>query len=480
MKFDLSGCFDSIGPADLTDGHGAVVRPWPSGSVALPPFKRTIPVSKLNSLASMLIRSPLLWGGAISFCFFALIHGGVITDASVVRYLAGHWVEYVEVVMFCVGLAALLLMAANFVKQRQHVGRQWLEPIPEGGQNPADAVAMSTALAEATEESGSAAAGYLTRRLREALDLAVRTGSADTMEDHLKYLADLDASRAAQGYGLVRFVIWAIPIMGFLGTVIGITVAIACLSPTQLENISGVVAGLGTAFDTTATALGLSMVLMFMQFIIDRYEQSLLAEVDAAAWEALAGRFQSLSDDGGATLAVVRLSETVSRSSARLLEAQEQSWRSLERTAAVNLAKVLDDAGHSLNDSLSVSLDTTLARWSESLVAANESLLSRREDRWTQTAESLCAAVRGLERHHGGIAEQTALLGKVVEATRDIASLERSLDANLNTLTATGRFNETLATLAAAVQLLAVRAGDVSGESRHVDLQAARRTGKAA
>ena len=371
-------------------------------------------------------------------------------------------------------------MAANFVKQRRHVGRQWLEPIPEGGQNPADAVAMSTALAEATEESGSAAAGYLTRRLREALDLAVRTGSADTMEDHLKYLADLDASRAAQGYGLVRFVIWAIPIMGFLGTVIGITVAIACLSPTQLENISGVVAGLGTAFDTTATALGLSMVLMFMQFIIDRYEQSLLAEVDAAAWEALAGRFQSLSDDGGATLAVVRLSETVSRSSARLLEAQEQSWRSLERTAAVNLAKVLDDAGHSLNDSLSVSLDTTLARWSESLVAAHESLLSRREDRWTQTAESLCAAVRGLERHHGGIAEQTALLGKVVEATRDIASLERSLDANLNTLTATGRFNETLATLAAAVQLLAVRAGDVSGESRHVDLQAARRTGKAA
>jgi hypothetical protein len=72
------------------------------------------------------------------------------------------------------------------------------------------------------------------------------------------------------------------------------------------------------------------------------------------------------------------------------------------------------------------------------------------------------------------------MLGQVVDATRDIAALERSLDANLNTLAATGRFDETLATLAAAVQLLAARAGDVSADHRRVDLNAARRPGKAA
>ena len=53
-------------------------------------------MSKLNALSASLLRSPLLWGSAAAFCFFALIHGGVITDANVVRYLAGHWVEYVE------------------------------------------------------------------------------------------------------------------------------------------------------------------------------------------------------------------------------------------------------------------------------------------------------------------------------------------------------------------------------------------------
>jgi hypothetical protein len=262
--------------------------------------------------------------------------------------------------------------------------------------------------------------------------------------------------------------------------VIGITDAIACLSPSQLDNMTGVVSGLGTAFDTTAIALGLSMVLMLLQFVVDRSEQALLGDVDEAAWSALAGRFQSLAGDDGATLVVARLAETVSRSSNQLLEAQTHSWRVLERTAATNLAKALDEAGQTLNESLSASLDGTLSRWSESLVEAHDRLLSRREDRWTQAADSLAAAVRGLEQHHGSLADQTTLLSKVVDATRDISSLERSLDANLNTLAATGRFDETLATLAAAVQLLAARAGDVSSDARRVELQAVRRTGKAA
>lgn len=437
-------------------------------------------MSKLNSLTTFLIRSPILWGAALSFGFFGLIHMGVITNALVIRYLAGHWVEYVEVAMFFVGLAALLIKAAELRSQRRDLSGEWLEPIPEGGQNPADAQALAASLVEADGEGDRDQSSYLVRRLREAIDLVVRTGSADTLEDHLKYLSDLDAARAAQSYGLVRFVIWAIPIMGFLGTVIGITDAIACLSPSQLDNMTGVVAGLGTAFDTTAIALGLSMVLMLLQFIVDRSEQGLLGEVDEAAWSALAGRFQSLAGDGGATVAVARLAETVSRSSNQLIEAQTHSWRALERTAATNLAKVLDEAGRALNESLSVSLDGTLGRWSESLVEAHEKLLSRREDRWTQAAESLAAAVRGLEQHHGSLADQTVLLGKVVDATRDISALERSLDANLNTLASAGRFDETLATLAAAVQLLAARAGDVSADPRRVELHAARRTGKVA
>lgn len=432
-------------------------------------------MSKVNDLSSRLLRSPLLWGAALSFLFFALIHGGVITDANVIRYLAGHWVEYVEVVMFGVGLAALAIKGGDLVRQRAVVGDELLEAVPEGGQEPAEAERLVASLPVAREREG-----YLPRRLRESLDLVVRTGSAEGLQDHLKYLSDLDAARAAQSYGLVRFVIWAIPIMGFLGTVIGITVAIASLSPTELENISGVVAGLGTAFDTTATALALSMVLMFMQFVIDRYEQALLGEVDQAVWAALAGRFQSVEVvDDGTSLAIARLGEAVGRSSTRLIEAQEQSWRALEQSAADNIEKVFATTASRLQTTLSHSLDATLAKWSESLVQAQADLASTREDRWAAAAESMAAAMRSFEQHQKTLAGQAELLGKVVDATHNVAALERALDSNLSTLAGSGRFEETLATLAAAVQLLAARAQDASAEPRRVDLRVSA-SGKAA
>ena len=432
------------------------------------------PVSLLNAFSTQLLRSPLLWGTALAFAFFALIHGGVVSDPTVVRYLAGHWVEYVEVHLFFIGLAALAQKGLAVIRDRRLADRELLEPIPEGGQAPASARALADGLPTGP------AAGSLVARLRDALDYVARTGSADELEPHLKYLSDLDATRAAQGYGLVRFVIWAIPIMGFLGTVIGITVAIASLSPTQLDDISGVVAGLGTAFDTTATALALSMVLMFLQFVIDRAEQRLIADVDDTAWRTLAGRFQSLAGTEGAALAVARIGETVNRGSARLLEAQEQAWKALERSAAAGLRQVLDESADRLQAALGQSLEDAMGRWADSLAHTQDELAARREQRWTSAAESLAAAVRGLETHQAVVAEQMTMLGGVVEATRDLATLERTLESNLGTLAATGRFEETLATLAAAVQLLAARAGDASAEPRRVALHAVRTTGKAA
>ena len=95
-------------------------------------------------------------------------------------------------------------------------------------------------------------------------------------------------------------------------------------------------------------------------------------------------------------------------------------------------------------------------------------------------AESMAAAMRSFEQHQKTLLGQTELLERVVDATRDVAALERTLDSNLASLTATGRFEETLVTLCAAVQLLAARTSDAASEPRHVDLQGTRRSGKAA
>lgn len=416
-------------------------------------------MSKLNALAALVIRSPILWGSAAAFGFFSLIHAGVVTNPLMVRYLAGHWVEYIEVVMFCIGISALVIKLADIFAQQNRLDPDVLGEIPDGGQPPEDAEQLVEMLDE-----DAAAESQLTMRLRAALDFVRRTGTADELEDHLKYLADLDAARAAQRHGLVRFVIWAIPIMGFLGTVIGITVAIANLSPTEMENITDVVAGLGTAFDTTATALGLSMVLMFTHFVVDRQEQSLLQEIDEATWQSLAGRFQSIDDDNGVASAVARLGEAVADSSTRLLEAQEEAWKRLETAATGRLLEAAGDAGTRFSETLTSGVDTALAAWTARLLEASRDLGEGREGRWEAASASMAGAlerfddaVARLQRQQQMLLEQGEVLGRVVEATRDLASLERSLERNLDTLNSAGRFEETLATLSAAVQLLAAR-----------------------
>ena len=419
-------------------------------------------MSSLTTMSRLLLRSPLLWGTGVAFCFFSLVQRGVIRDEYVVRYLAGHWVEYIEVGLFCIGLSSLAMKLLSTIRQKKSLADCSLPVAPSGGEHPSEADRLQRqVLGPLTGESAS-----LPKRLRDGLDFVVRTGKADDLEDHLKYLADVDGARAHASYGLVRFIVWAIPIMGFLGTVIGITVAIANLSPTELENISGVVAGLGTAFDTTATALGLSMVLMFTQFVIERIEQGLLDQVDEQAWDSLAGRFQTDGIADGSALAVARLGDAVGKSSARLIEAQTQSWQELQGVASNSLESMFGGLGERLQETLSGSLDETLGSWKESLVEAHRVLANERDGRWENAGQTMADAAIAFEKQQVAVATQSAALEKVVAMLREIVSMEQKLESNLNAVTASGRFEEAIISLSAATQLLAARSPVLAGSQQ--------------
>jgi len=415
-------------------------------------------VSILSKMSKLLLRSPLLWGTGLAFCFFSLIQRGLIRDEYVVRYLAGHWVEYIEVGLFCVGLSSLAMKLLSTVRQKNSLANCSLPLAMSGGQHPSEAQGLQRHLLE----NVAGEQGYLSKRLRDGLDFVTRTGKADDLEDHLKYLADVDGARAHASYGLVRFIVWAIPIMGFLGTVIGITVAIANLSPTELENISGVVAGLGTAFDTTATALALSMVLMFTQFVIERMEQTLLDQVDEQAWDSLAGRFQTEGIADGSALAVARLGDAVGRSSAQLIEAQTQSWQELQNVASNSLENVFGGLSDRLRDTLSDSLGDTLDAWRESLVEAHRQLAHERDGRWELAGQTMADAAIAFDKQQKAVADQAVALEKVISMLSDIVAMEQKLESNLNAVTASGRFEEAIISLSAATQLLAARSPGVS------------------
>ena len=323
------------------------------------PLERNLAVSRFNKLIEWILRLPILWGGVAGLAFYASLDQGWINSPLLKQYMAGHRVEYIIGMMFFIGLAALAMRFLDVTSQFAALDNVTLGVTPLGGL-PISAcdqlIAELDALAE-TKPNNS-----LVRRLREGLEMVRRKDSADSIEQHLRYLEDQDAVRMNANYALIRIIIWAIPILGLLGTVIGITIAITHLKPETLEqSLSEVTSGLGVAFDHTGEALTLTMILMFVKYAVERSESKLLAIVDARAEEELIGRFQFTGTDGDPNVASIRrMSEQVIGAVESLASRQAEIWRSTIDETHQQWADVSTSTGKVIQDSLAVVMRQSL------------------------------------------------------------------------------------------------------------------------
>src|SRR5439155_15674705 len=154
------------------------------------------------------------------------------------RYFAGHPINMIETALFFIGLAALLIKLLELLGEFSVLPRVTLGD-GSSGQPASHASQWLDALAQLP---GRAQSSYLGRRLSEALEAVLQRGSAEHLADELKYLSEVDAGRAQDSYALVRIVIWATPMLGFLGTVVGITDALGDLG-RELSNTGATEAG---------------------------------------------------------------------------------------------------------------------------------------------------------------------------------------------------------------------------------------------
>src|SRR5204863_7319178 len=210
-----------------------------------------------QTLAAFVLGLPLAAG------LLLLFHAGPLRNSAVFHYVE-YPVQWAEVVLFSCALGALLGKFWQLRAEHEACARDIL-PAPNGTPLPADQA--HTLLGSVNRLSGRLRETYLVRRIRGVLDYLTQRRSAAQLDDHLRDLADADFGAMENSYALVRFITWAIPILGFLGTVLGITGAISGVTPEVLEeSMSMVTDGLAEAFDATALALGLTMVTMFLTF----------------------------------------------------------------------------------------------------------------------------------------------------------------------------------------------------------------------
>lgn len=104
----------------------------------------------------------------------------------------------------------------------------------------------------------------LPRVLRACLE---RFGSTRNVQDVSSVnitLCDAEAAKLESELSMIRYIAWAIPSIGFIGTVRGIGAALAQAHRAVEGDIAGVTENLGVAFNSTLVALLISIVLMFL------------------------------------------------------------------------------------------------------------------------------------------------------------------------------------------------------------------------
>jgi biopolymer transport protein ExbB/TolQ len=456
-----------------------------------------------SSIGSMFasLTWPLVLGLAATTGFYALVYQGrplfglipvsyrgPFHHPLLQRYFAGHPINVIETALFFIGLAALLIKLLELLSEFTVLSSVSLGDEP-GNQPASNASHLLQSLAQLPSRARSS---YLGRRLAEALESVLQRGSADGLTDELKYLSEVDGGRAQDSYSLVRIVIWATPMLGFLGTVVGITDALGDLGRELSTSggadaggslstaMQGLLAGLYVAFDTTAIALCFSIGLMFIQFMLDRGESELLSAVDHRASDELIGRFElnGLSSDPNIQM-MQRMSQGILKSTEQLVQRQADLWQQSIAAAHDQWTRVSRSSTEQMQTALGAALNQSLGQLASQLAKCEQNSTEQLAQRWEQWQTVLSQNARLLHAQQQEMVKQSELMTQAIRAAGDVVQLERALNENLSALAGAKNFEDTVMSLAAAIHLLTTRLGHAP-ETHTLEFKHAQARGRAA
>ena len=125
----------------------------------------------------------------------------------------------------------------------------------------------------------------LLNRIERALSNLKNIGQISDVSDILKTQAEYDEQQVSSSYSFVSGFVWAIPVLGFIGTVLGLSVAIGSFSSTLKAggdmdgirtSLESVTLGLSTAFETTLVALVCALILQLLITFLQGRESEFL------------------------------------------------------------------------------------------------------------------------------------------------------------------------------------------------------------
>lgn len=241
----------------------------------------------------------LAWGAGATAAIAGLLYPFSKTFLGEV-FFSGGWVNFAELLLFCWGMAILGLKIRKTRRQRDAL---LVEVLPHSLGEEITRDNVGVFLDHLAQLPARVRRSLMVARIQKGLQLFEGRGSNTEAAAFLSAQSDVDANRITGTYSLLKVFLWAIPILGFIGTVLGLSIAMQNFGSADLadmtqlkKSVSDITGGLATAFNTTLLGLILSMILMFPMSAMQKREDDMLTDIDAFCSGVLLPRL----NDGGA------------------------------------------------------------------------------------------------------------------------------------------------------------------------------------
>lgn len=267
-------------------------------------FASVDPESRLRMPVGRYTTPSMACSLAVGLALMFVVYGGVFPfrghgfGATAWRYLTAFDRIPVAIAFFsCWSLSIIGLKLLKVRAQRLALRVRFAPDDPDWHVSRATAMQVVEAIEGAVE--GADRFMYL-HRVTGALRSVRNVGRVADLDEMLSSRAEDDEIQVDGGYVPVRAFIWAIPVLGFIGTVLGLTEAIgqfgAVLGKRQedLQALTGqltqVIGGLDTAFVTTGEGLVMALLIHLALTFARRADDTLLDECREACARQVTGR----------------------------------------------------------------------------------------------------------------------------------------------------------------------------------------------
>lgn len=172
-------------------------------------------------------------------------------------------------------LGLIFMQGRNVARNRQLLEKEYIEVGENRVLLPEDVRAYGRPIEQLPPEEQHM---FLPRAIMVGLN---RFGATRSVQDAAEAIIDeceFEASRLDAQLSMIRFTAWAIPAIGFVGTVRGIGLALQDAQAALRGDISGVTLGLGITFNATLVALTLSILVMFCLHQVQQAQDRLVLD----------------------------------------------------------------------------------------------------------------------------------------------------------------------------------------------------------